>query len=275
MADHLAKRAQMENELRRALKCNEFRLYYQPQIHAETGVLEGVEALLRWQHPRLGLVSPAEFIPVLEESGLINPVGEWVLYEACNQAKVWMESGFPPLIMAVNLSGRQFNHGNLDEYVGKILKETALDPSCLELEITETILMESRNDTQATLRNIKKLGVKIAVDDFGTGYSSLSYIAGFDIDRLKIDRSFVTNLFENKNVAAIVQAVLAMAKAMDLKVTAEGVEKDAQARFLRDHGCDTLQGYLFNPPISPEQFVLAYQNKCDVLQMKNIATGGA
>jgi diguanylate cyclase (GGDEF)-like protein/PAS domain S-box-containing protein len=261
MGERFTERVRLERELHQALERKEFRLHYQPQVDAFSGEITGAEALLRWQHPERGLIPPAEFLPVLEESGLIAPVGEWVLHEACQQARAWRTSGLPPLVMAVNLSGRQFDHGNLAGYVAQLLETTGLEPHYLELEITETILMENRTDAPATLRALKQLGVKVAVDDFGTGYSSLSYLKQFEVDRLKIDRSFVRDVPQDVNDVAIVRAILSMARALRLEVTAEGVESQAQLAFLQKYRCNALQGYLFSPPVDAEQFVLLHQSR--------------
>jgi diguanylate cyclase (GGDEF)-like protein/PAS domain S-box-containing protein len=260
MGERFTERVRLEQSLHRAMERKEFRLHYQPQVDTYSGRIVGAEALLRWQHPEHGLIPPIEFIPVLEDSGLIEPVGEWVLQEACQQALAWRESGLPPLVMAVNLSGRQFDQGNLTGYVEELLKTTGLEPQYLELEITETILMETRTDAPAALRALKQLGVKVAVDDFGTGYSSLSYLKQFDVDRLKIDRSFVRDVPQDTNDVAIVQAVLAMAQALHLEVTAEGVETQAQLAFLRKHRCSASQGFLFSPPVDAGQFAHIYKS---------------
>ena len=254
-------RVRLEQELHRALESKEFRLHYQPQVDTYSGKIVGAEALLRWQHPVRGLIPPVEFIPVLEECGLIESVGEWVLHEACKQACAWHASGLPHLVMAVNLSGRQFDRGDLVGYVERLLETSGLDPHCLELEITETILMETRTDAPAALRALKRLGVRVAVDDFGTGYSSLSYLKHFAVDRLKIDRSFVREVPRDDDDVAIVRAVLAMAQALRLEVMAEGVETQVQLDFLREHHCGLLQGYLFSPPVDAKQFVLLYQSR--------------
>lgn len=259
MGERFTERMRLEQSLHRALEHNEFRLHYQPQVDVYSGKIVGAEALLRWQHPERGLVAPAEFIPVLEDSGLIEPVGEWVLHEACQQAIAWRELGLPPLTMSVNLSGRQFENGDLAGYVAQLLGTIGLEPHNLELEITETVLMETRTDAPAVLRALKQLGVKVAVDDFGTGYSSLSYLKQFDIDRLKIDRSFIRDVPNDADDIAIIRAVLAMAKALHLEVTAEGVETQGQHAFLRKYHCRTLQGYLFSRPVEANQFVVLHQ----------------
>ena len=244
----------LEMQLRQALERQEFQLYYQPKVNLLTGQIEGAEALVRWLHPERGLVSPAEFIPLAEKTGLILPLGEWVLRAACKQVRVWQEAGFPPLRVAVNLSGHQFNQPNLAPLVMKILNETGLDPSCLELELTESTLMKNPQAAIATLHELKSFGIRISIDDFGTGYSSLSYLTQFPFDVLKIDRSFVRQLVEDDKNTAITTAILQMARSLNLKVVAEGVETPGQLAFLQGQQCDEIQGYWFSPPLSADTF---------------------
>ena len=242
-------RLAMENDLRRSLDRGELELYYQPQLELLHQRTLGVEALLRWRRPKYGLVAPAEFVPLAEESGLIVPIGEWVLRTACVQAKTWQGQGLPPLRMAVNLSVAQFEQPDFTRLVARILSDTGLQPDCLELEITESLLMKDVNTAVAVLRTLKEMGVKLAIDDFGTGYSSLSYLKRLPIDRLKIDRSFVQDISIDPDDAAIALAVIVMAHSMNLRVVAEGVETDAQLSFLRLRDCDEMQGYYFSRPL--------------------------
>ncbi len=247
------RRLALESNLRKALERGELFLRYQPQVDLLSGPIVGVEALLRWHNDALGMVSPAEFIPVAEETGLIIPIGEWVLRQACAQAKAWRVEGLPTLRMAVNLSARQFAQKDLTQLVTTILEESELEPDCLELEITESMVMADVEGAIETLQRLKALGVRLAIDDFGTGYSSLSYLKRFPIDRLKIDRSFVTHIASDPNDAAVALAVVAMAHSLKLSVTAEGVETEAQEMFLRERRCDEVQGYYISRPISSRQ----------------------
>ncbi|MBE0596020.1 MAG: EAL domain-containing protein [Desulfuromonadales bacterium] len=241
-------RMAVESHLRRALERREFILYYQPQIEVQTGRITGLEALIRWQQPELGLVPPAQFIPLAEETGLIIPIGEWVLEEACSQNRRWQEAGLPSVTVAVNISGRQFKEGTLVQSVRQVLKKTGLAPNWLELEMTETILMENADNARETLEQLKAMGVKLTIDDFGTGYSSLNYLKHFPLDRLKIDQSFVRDLIEDPHDARIVEAVIALAHSLQLTVVAEGVETVEQLEFLQQRRCLEMQGYLFSRP---------------------------
>ena len=247
-------RLALENSLRKALERNEFSLYYQPQVHMLTGGIVGIEAVLRWQHPDLGIVYPSEFISIAEETGLIGPLGEWVIRTACAQNQNWQKMGLPPMTMAVNLSARQFQQQDLVQNVARILKETDLDPRWLEMEITEGIAMQNADYTNVLLRGLKDMGVRVALDDFGTGYSSLSYLKKFPIDTLKIDQSFVRDLIIDPNDAAIANAVIVLAHSLKLKVVAEGVETREQEAFLREHQCDTYQGFLFSNALPADSF---------------------
>jgi len=246
-------RLELETALRRALERDEFELHYQPKICVETQAIVGVEALLRWEHPEHGPISPARFIPLAEECGLICGLGEWVLRHACRQAKIWADRFGGEFTMAVNLSSQQFVQTNVADVVLKALFEASLNPRLLQLEITETILMHDLEETVATVRKIKDAGISLAMDDFGTGYSSLSYIQRFPLDVLKIDRSFVKDLEFNKDNAVICNTIIAMAHNLGLKVIAEGVETQAQFDYLRDHGCDQIQGFFFSKPLPAEQ----------------------
>jgi diguanylate cyclase (GGDEF)-like protein len=239
----------LEHALYRALGQDEFRLHYQPQFDLESGRIIGVEALLRWQHPEFGLISPAKFIPLLEETGLIVPVGEWVLRTACAQNRAWQQAGMPPIRVAVNLSAIQFQQPGLVKVVEQALASTRLDPRWLELEITENIAMHQEEAIIETLSRLRKVGISLAIDDFGTGYSSLSYLKRFPIDKLKIDQSFVRDISRGASDGAIVKAVIAMACGLGVRVIAEGVETGEQAAFLRSHGCHEAQGYLFARPM--------------------------
>ncbi|MFA5976054.1 MAG: EAL domain-containing protein [Elusimicrobiota bacterium] len=247
-------RLALENSLRKAIERSEFLLHYQPQVNMQTNAIVGMEALLRWQHPDLGLVYPAEFIPLAEETGLIVPMGECVIRMACAQAKAWQVDGLPPLTVAVNLSARQFQHHDLVETVARILKETELDPRWLEVEITESVAMQNVDYTMVILKELKEMGILIAVDDFGTGHSSLSYLKKFPINTLKIDQSFIRDLNQGDNDAAIANAVIVLAHSMKLRVIAEGVETPEQETFLREHHCDQFQGYLFAHPVPAAVF---------------------
>jgi diguanylate cyclase (GGDEF)-like protein/PAS domain S-box-containing protein len=247
-------RLTMENSLRKALERNEFVLYYQPQVDINTHRITGMEALLRWRHPELGLVSPAQFIPIAEESGLIVPIGEWVLRAACAQNKAWQDAGFPALRVAVNISARQFKQPNLVGTIAQVLADTGLNPRYLELEITENIAMEHAEDTVEKLRKLKEMGIRISIDDFGTGHSSLSYLKRFPIDAIKIDRSFVTDLSPDQDSAAIAAAISAMANSLKLKVITEGVETEEQLALLMTHNRDEVQGYYFSQPLPADAF---------------------
>ncbi|MCG3112603.1 MAG: EAL domain-containing protein [Candidatus Manganitrophus sp. SB1] len=242
----------LESSLRYALKREEFLIHYQPQVDLKTGRIASVEALLRWQHPSLGLVSPQEFIPIAEETGLIVPIGEWVLRTACAQAAAWQKANLPLMHMVVNLSIRQFKQPQLIETVERILGETGLSARHLGLELTESMLMENEERTVATLTQLNKLGIQISIDDFGTGYSSLRYLKCFPIHILKIDQSFVREIETNATDAAIVTSIIALARNLGLRVVAEGVESAAQLKFLRANGCDGMQGYYFSKPLSSE-----------------------
>ncbi|MDD3936022.1 EAL domain-containing protein [Rhodoferax sp.] len=241
---------QTRDALRLALQRNEFELHYQPQIDLTHGRILGVEALVRWNRPYHGMVMPVNFISIAEESGLIVPLGTWVLREACRQAARWRQAGHPPLVVAVNISQVQFRRGNLENEVLAALEESGLAPSALELELTESLLLENADEVLAMVRRLKALGVQLSIDDFGTGYSSLSYLQRFNVDKIKIDRSFVMNLLDDQShQVAIVQAMIQMAKSLNLKTIAEGVEDVAQAEKLRGLGCDEAQGYLYAKPL--------------------------
>jgi diguanylate cyclase (GGDEF)-like protein/PAS domain S-box-containing protein len=247
-------RLALENAMRKALEREEFMLYYQPQVDVTTGAIFGAEALIRWKHPDLGMVSPADFIPLAEETGLILPIGEWVVRTAAAQGKAWQDAGHGPLIVAVNLSGRQFRQQQLVDTVGEALKATGFDPRCLELEITESILVQSVEDTIATLKRLRGMGPRISIDDFGTGYSSLTYLKRFPIDTLKIDQSFTRDIGTDPGDAAITAAIIAMAEGLKMAVIAEGVETEEQRDCLLQRRCRLMQGYLFSKPVPADQF---------------------
>jgi len=241
----------LEHQLRGALERNEFRLYYQPKVDAQNGRLTGCEALLRWQHPEQGLLAPGRFVAMAEESGLIVPIGRWVIREACRQLRQWLDQGLEPVPVAVNLSAQQLAHGDLVEVVSEALQEFRLQPRLLELELTETMLMRDVSRTIETLAALHRMGVGLAIDDFGTGYSSLAYLRQFPVNSLKIDRSFVDDITAAADIQGngrIATAVIALAHSLGLQVTAEGVQSEVQRRFLAAHGCDFLQGYLFGKP---------------------------
>ncbi|TBV87157.1 EAL domain-containing protein [Lysinibacillus sp. OL1] len=259
MSKGIADRILLEQDLHNALANNEFYLDYQPQVNLKTGTIESVEALVRWRHPTRGFVPPDIFIPIAEECGLIIPLGKWILETACTQAKIWEKQGLPSMKVAVNLSLGQLFQQDLVEMVQDILHRTNLDPSFLQLEITESMTMNIDQMTQL-LHELKALGIQIAVDDFGTGYSSLSYLKEFPIDCLKIDRTFVRNVPHNPNDEALVSMIISMAKHLRLKVVAEGIEEVEQLSFLIDGGCDYIQGYLFSKPISPQQITETYKD---------------
>jgi diguanylate cyclase (GGDEF)-like protein len=247
-------RMMLENSMRKALEREEFFLVYQPQVDARTGRITGMEALLRWQHPDLGLLSPDKFIYLAEETGFIVPIGEWVLRAACKQNKAWQKQGLPAVRVAVNLSAKQFGQYHLDEMISSTLMETGLDPEWLELEITESAIMKNAEQNAGILRKLKDMGVTLAIDDFGTGYSSLAYLKHFPISRLKIDRSFVRDITTNPDDAAIAEIIITMARTLKLDVIAEGVETRAQMELLSFNNCIEMQGYLFSRPVRAEQF---------------------
>jgi diguanylate cyclase (GGDEF)-like protein/PAS domain S-box-containing protein len=251
MQAHALERLQLENDLRHAIERGDLRVYYQPIVSLGSGHVVGAEALLRWQHPEHGFVPPGQFIPLAEESSLILPLSRWVLAEACRQAAAWQRRypDAPPITVGVNLSVRQFQHPALVDEVAAVLRETGLDPHCLSLEITESMMMETAEGTSVILRRLKELGVKLAIDDFGTGYSSLGYLKRFPVDMLKIDRTFVAGLGRDPEDSAIVHAVIRLAHTLGLEVTAEGIETADQADNLRATGCELGQGYLFARPL--------------------------
>ena len=253
MHENAVRRLKLEMALRGALDRGEFMLHYQPKIEVRSGKVTGYEALLRWRHAQFGLMSPAEFVPVLEESDLIGPVGEWVLRSACRQIAEWERQGMPSRPVAVNLSARQFRMDNLDTTVARIITETGVNPGLLELELTESLLMDDPEQTVRTLGNLRRYGVQLSVDDFGTGYSSLMYLKRFPIGTLKIDRAFISDATSDADDAAITRAIINLGHSLGLKVVAEGVETEPQLEFLRENGCDEMQGFYFSPAVPPEE----------------------
>jgi diguanylate cyclase (GGDEF)-like protein/PAS domain S-box-containing protein len=245
----------IEAGLRVALERNELSLHYQPKINLGTGAIVGVEALLRWKHPERGFIPPAQFIPIAEDTGLILPIGQWVLREACRQSREWLDAGFAPIPMAVNISAVEFRSMDFVESVRAALNESKLDPRFLELELTETVLMKHAASTVSMLKALKVIGVQLTVDDFGTGYSSLSYLRQFPVDSLKVDQSFVHEISSQRDDAAIVSAVISMGNSLKKRVIAEGVETREQMDFLTAEGCEEAQGYYFNRPMAANQFV--------------------
>ncbi|CAN7725774.1 putative bifunctional diguanylate cyclase/phosphodiesterase [Variovorax paradoxus] len=239
--------------LRHAVARSEFHLAYQPQLDMESGRVTGVEALIRWQHPERGLVSPAQFIPLAEETGLIVPIGEWVLRTACFQNKAWQDAGLPPFIVSVNVSARQFRERTLIAQVALALRDSGLEPRLLELELTESLVMEDLDKALQSMKALRAMGVQLSIDDFGTGYSSLSALKRFPIARLKIDQSFVRDIPGDEEDKAIAKTIIALGHELNLKVIAEGVETEQQLEFLRAHGCDEMQGYLFSRPVPPAE----------------------
>ncbi len=254
-------RLEMENSLRRALEYNEFVIHYQPKVNTKTENIIGMEALIRWQHPKWGLVPPDKFIPLAEETGLIVPIGTWVLHNACAQNKALQNAGMPPLTVAVNLSARQFELQDLAKIVSEALEETGLEPKYLELEITESIAMQNIEHTLKMINKLKEMGVKFSIDDFGTGYSSLSQLNSFAVNKLKIDRSFVSKIDGEKNNSIIASTVLALGKSLELGIVAEGVENIEQVNFFKENMCDEMQGFFFGKPMSKEVFKDFYNKK--------------
>jgi EAL domain-containing protein (putative c-di-GMP-specific phosphodiesterase class I) len=259
MNEAVNERVMIEEHLRHGLEHNEFELFYQAKIDTRLHKLVGCEALLRWRHPEWGVVLPNRFIPVAEDSGFILPLGEWVIAEACRQLRLWLDAGLE-LQVAINLSERQLRDMNLIGKIGNVLKVTGNKPGLIELEITESTLIEGASHASKTLHDLHAMGVPLAVDDFGTGYSSLAYLKTFDIDTLKIDKSFMDGINTNPDDAAIVRAVLSLAHQLGMKVVAEGVETIEQLRFLENLHCDMIQGYYFSKPLPPAEF-LAYVAK--------------
>ncbi|MGB5339084.1 MAG: EAL domain-containing protein, partial [Gammaproteobacteria bacterium] len=239
----------LESDLRRAVEDEQFELYYQPKVDLVSGKITGMEALLRWHHPEVGMIPPDEFIPITEATGLITVIGKWVIRTACNQIRAWDDAGYKDITISINLSAVQFRQDDLLQQISEILDETGVAPHRLELEITENTIMDDIESATTTLRELHKTGVQISIDDFGTGYSSLSYLKRFPINTVKIDRAFIRDITTDTHDAAIVRAVMTMAHNMGLRVVAEGIETVAQLDYLRELQCDEIQGYLFSPPV--------------------------
>ena len=255
MNTEAVERFSLESSLRTSIDKEDFQLYYQPQYDSATGKMIGVESLIRWIHPEKGMLLPDIFIPIAEKSGLIIPIGNWVLKTACAQNKEWQRAGFPPLYVTVNISGVQFKQKNFAESVAQTLLDTDLEPRYLELELTETILMEPTELTLKTLNELKAAGVRLAIDDFGTGYSSLGYLKRLPIDTLKIDRSFVRDIISNADDRAIIRSIISLARTLNLNVIAEGVETHEQLSYLQEQGSDGIQGFLLSEPLSSSSFM--------------------
>jgi EAL domain-containing protein (putative c-di-GMP-specific phosphodiesterase class I) len=253
MNENLVQRVTIKRELRYALEQEQFTLYYQPKYIIATGQLVGVEALMRWRHPQKGLIFPAEFIPIAAENSLILSIGEWGLREACRQVRSWQDQGMGLLPVSVNLSSKQFQDRGLLGLVIRTLEKNQIEPELLEIEITENIIMDNPDDAAQLLRDIREIGVRIAVDDFGTGYSSLAYIKKFPVNTLKIDQVFVTDIVHDAHDEAIVASILSMAASLNLKVVAEGVETKEQLELLRKMGCEEVQGYYLSKPLPAEK----------------------
>jgi EAL domain-containing protein (putative c-di-GMP-specific phosphodiesterase class I) len=254
MNARMMERIVVEQDLRRALARDELVLFYQPIVAVETGAIRGAEVLIRWRHPRRGIVLPDEFIPLAEETGFILEIGEWVLRQACRQIRQWREQGLAFGLVAVNLSARQLQQEDLVERIAGILRESGVSPDSIQLEITEGAVLHNVDSAIAMLRQLDQMGIQIALDDFGTGYSSLTYLKRFPIDAVKIDRSFVRDLEHDANDATIVSTVIGMAENLQLNVIAEGVETENQLEFLRQRGCSEYQGFLFSRAVPPEEF---------------------
>jgi EAL domain-containing protein (putative c-di-GMP-specific phosphodiesterase class I) len=244
----------IEADLRLALERREFILHFQPKVDLTSGRISGCEALVRWQHPDKGMIPPGAFISIAEDTGLIVPLGAWVLRETCARARLWQQQGLPTIVVSANLSARQFHQTGIVETVRQALTETGLAPEYLELELTESMIMRNPDQAAETMRQLKGLGVHLALDDFGTGYSSLNYLRRFPVDSLKIDRTFISDVAVDASSAAVATSVVAIAHSLGLKAIAEGVETDEQLEFLRNCRCDAFQGYFFSKPLPPEEF---------------------
>jgi EAL domain-containing protein (putative c-di-GMP-specific phosphodiesterase class I) len=247
-------RVRFEADLHRALKLQQFELHYQPKYNAQSMQIHSVEALIRWRHPERGLMAPAEFIPLAEESGLIVPIGEWVLREACRQARAWQDQGLPKVRIAVNVSALQFRRLDLVDTVRRALSDADVNARYLEIELTESAVMTQPEESVEILERLSRMGVVVSIDDFGTGYSSMSYLRRFPIDKLKIDRTFISNLMTSAEDASIVRAIISLAHGLRLKVVAEGVETADQVSFLQGLGCDQYQGFYFSKPVTATAF---------------------
>jgi diguanylate cyclase (GGDEF)-like protein len=258
METHAYAEITVERELRKALQRNEIYIEYQPQFDLQSGALKGIEALARWRHPTLGQVTPLEFVRVAEDSGLIGPLGECILRLACEQQAAWLKAGLGDVGIAVNVSALQFREADFLDTVAGILRQTGLPAGRLEIELTESVVMDGAEASIEKLNALRALGLKLSIDDFGTGYSSLSYLRRFPLSRLKVDRSFIQDMLENKDSAAITTAIVMLSHSLGFEVVAEGVELEAQARFLRQLGCDQVQGFLFSRPLGAGEFTSRY-----------------
>ena len=251
----------LESELRKAIQNNEFVLHYQPQLNLKDGTIRHVEALIRWEHPKLGMISPAKFIPLAEETGLILPIGEWALREACRTCKAWQDEGYDPITVSVNISPKQFRHQDVAQVIATVLKETGLEAKYLEVEITETAVMDNVDIAISRLNSIKSMGIRISVDDFGTGYTSISYLKQFPISVLKIDQHFIKGIPHNQDDIAITSAVIALGHNLGLEVVAEGVETAEQMQYLAEHNCDLIQGYFLSRPLPASKIILQFSKR--------------
>jgi len=254
MSFAVSERLTLERSLKEALRDGHFELFYQPQVRLRDYHLVGAEALIRWRHPELGVIAPDKFIPVAEETGLIVPMGRWVLQTACRQMRAWADQGLPPLRIGVNISGRQFREADLADTVASTISETGIDPHLLDLELTESMLMADGEATLKLLRTLAELGVRLSIDDFGTGYSSLAYLKRFPVNTVKIDRAFVRDLDHDEDGRAIANAIISLAHSLSMKTIAEGVETEVQASLLAKHGCDEIQGYMIGRPMPVAEF---------------------
>ncbi len=269
MRGHISKAVLIETDLRKAIERNEFRLYYQPKVNLQSGKMIGVEALIRWFHPEKGFIPPLDFIPVAEETGQIIPIGEWVLRTACIQNKAWQNAGFLPLVMSVNLSNRQLYQSQFVDVVRDILTETGLAPEYLELEITESMMVDTHH-ALPKINELRDLGVHISLDDFGTGFSALYYLKEFPISKIKIDQSFIRNCTSDSNDTTIVKTIIAMAHQLKMGVIAEGIETKEQLNFLQKSLCNHGQGYLFSKPLPPEELVPFFDEIEDIIHREGI-----
>jgi predicted signal transduction protein with EAL and GGDEF domain len=256
-------KVRLESDMHVALEQKQFELHYQPKVNTATGVMHGAEALLRWTHPELGVIPPSKFIPIAEECGLIGALGAWVVREACRQARAWQLDGLPPLRIAVNLSASQFRQGDIVSIIRDALDAVGLDARYLEVELTESVVMSDPEESIAILEKLSTMGVLVSIDDFGTGYSSMSYLRRFPIDKIKIDRGFISEAMSRPDDASIVRAIVSLAHNLRLKVVAEGVESSEQLEFLKTLGCDQYQGFHYSPALPASQFLALARSKRD------------